>query len=395
MALRSLRPAAAAEILPIRLQPRGCWCEGMDALKLLAAIAPESSSDKPRGGGPHDGVLTARRGMVGGTNGFPFLTKTTTHDGFPLVVRKGGFGRAVARWRMAEAIAFYATCSSTMLVLNKLAVHHIQAPSFVMFCQMVTTTCAVFGGSRAGWIEPIPFTRSKVRAFIWVVAIYAAMQYSKLKILQHANVETFIVFRSSTPILVAFLDFAFLGRCLPSPRSCAVLVLILLAAMAYIHADSHFEVRSYAWACAWYVLFCAHAIYVKHVCTHVELPMWGRVCYQACITAPFSAAFFVLGGEGDALGRVVWGAPQIGYLALSCAGGIAMAYSAFLLRSSVSATSFTVVGVICKIAAVVINLMVWDSHATPAGLIALFVCLGSGTLYREAPRRRKEAGMLP
>jgi solute carrier family 35 protein len=56
----------------------------------------------------------------------------------------------------------------------------------------------------------------------------------------------------------------------------------------------------------------------------------------------------------------------------------------------VSATSFTVVGIVCKLATVVVNLLIWDKHATPAGLAALGVCLFAGSIYQQAPLRSEK-----
>ncbi len=53
----------------------------------------------------------------------------------------------------------------------------------------------------------------------------------------------------------------------------------------------------------------------------------------------------------------------------------------------VSATTYTLVGVVNKFFTVLLNVMVWDKHSTPMGLIAVCLCLGSGALYQQAPRR--------
>ena len=88
----------------------------------------------------------------------------------------------------------------------------------------------------------------------------------------------------------------------------------------------------------------------------------------------------------------VWSATAMGILGLSCAIGVCMSYSAFLLRANVSATMFTVVGIMCKIGTVVINQVIWDKHASANGLAALLVCLLAGTFYKQAPRRGERAG---
>ena len=41
-----------------------------------------------------------------------------------------------------------------------------------------------------------------------------------------------------------------------------------------------------------------------------------------------------------------------------------------------------------KLLTVLINVLIWDKHATPFGIAALCVCLGGGSLYQQAPLRK-------
>ncbi len=61
---------------------------------------------------------------------------------------------------------------------------------------------------------------------------------------------------------------------------------------------------------------------------------------------PFTVSFFLF-GEHAILPTIAWTTPVLAGLATSCVIAVGMSYSAFLLRASVSATSFTVVGVVC------------------------------------------------
>jgi len=58
-----------------------------------------------------------------------------------------------------------------------------------------------------------------------------------------------------------------------------------------------------------------------------------------------------------------------------------LAYSGTALRATISATSFTLVGVICKIFTILINVLMWDKHASPTGLFSLGFSLAGSTLY--------------
>ena len=49
----------------------------------------------------------------------------------------------MAASKMMFAVVGYATCSSLMLVMNKVAVHVLPAPSFVLLCQLFSSWAAV------------------------------------------------------------------------------------------------------------------------------------------------------------------------------------------------------------------------------------------------------------
>ena len=53
----------------------------------------------------------------------------------------------------------------------------------------------------------------------------------------------------------------------------------------------------------------------------------------------------------------------------------------------VSATTYTLVGVVNKFLTVLLNVAIWDKHSSPTGLFAVCVCLLAGTFYQQAPRR--------
>ena len=52
-----------------------------------------------------------------------------------------------------------------------------------------------------------------------------------------------------------------------------------------------------------------------------------------------------------------------------------------------SATTYTLVGVVNKFLTVLLNVAMWDKHSTPVGLAAVCVCLLAGMFYQQAPLR--------
>lgn len=74
-------------------------------------------------------------------------------------------------------------------------------------------------------------------------------------------------------------------------------------------------------------------------------------------------------------------------IALSCALGVSMSYFGLACRKAVSSTYFTVIGNVCKIITVVINILMWDKHASPLGISFLGLCLMAAAMYESAPFR--------
>lgn len=288
----------------------------------------------------------------------------------------------------AVAVGGYMACSAMMLLVNKLAVHHLPTPSFVLFCQLFASALFTGGLGSAGVISVDKLEMSKVRRF-WVVPVaFLGTIFANIKILQHANVETFIVFRASTPLLISVADYLFLGRELPTARSWMCLLALLGGAVFYVMNDTFFKVDAYMWAVMWFAIFSFDQIYIKHKVDTVKMSTWGRVYYTNAIATPIIFLVMMLTGEIQVLWTFAWTFSSLLWLTLSCFCGVAIAYFAFLARAAISATYFTVVGNTCKILTVFINVWMWDKHATPAGLAGLFVCLAAAFFYKQAPKRK-------
>ena len=48
-----------------------------------------------------------------------------------------------------------------------------------------------------------------------------------------------------------------------------------------------------------------------------------------------------------------------------------------------------------KCLTILLNVLVWDQHATPGGILSLFVCIAGGIIYQQAPMRGERAGLPP
>lgn len=98
-------------------------------------------------------------------------------------------------WGNFTAVVGYMACSALMLIANKLAVHSINAPGFVLFCQLAGTAIVVAVAGALGFADVDKLEWNKFKRFVIVPLAFLCTIYANIKILQHANVETFITFR--------------------------------------------------------------------------------------------------------------------------------------------------------------------------------------------------------
>eukprot|EP00127_Corallochytrium_limacisporum_P007515 Clim_evm37s253 gene=Clim_evmTU37s253 len=304
-------------------------------------------------------------------------------------------GQESDRTIVASAIAFYAFCSSTLLVLNKLAVFHAKSSSFVIITQLVASAVVVKILQRTNGLKVDALEEQKVKSFIPIALVFAVALYTNVKTLEYANVETVIVFRSLTPLAVSVGDYFFLNRELPSYQSFGAMAAIVIGASIYVMTDDGFEVTAYSWAVLYLGIIVFEMLYVKHVMNTVEMTTWGRVYYNNLLSIPPVFLFGVVMNEFQKLAEVEFDQMTIIALGLAMLAGVGMSYAGFNLRAMVSATSFTLVGVLCKLATILINVTIWDQHANGTGIFALIVCVLAGTLYRQAPLRKEAPENLP
>lgn len=284
------------------------------------------------------------------------------------------------------AVGGYMLCSACLLISNKLAIHLLPAPSFILFAQLMGTVVVVQAANLMGYIKVDNLEMGKAIKFLPVALIFLLTIFMNMKSLQYANVETFMIFRFSTPLCITVADYAFLGRALPNLRGWASLVALLVGAVGYGLTDSAFQVEGYVFCAIWYVIFCTDQIYLKHITNTVKMENWGRVYYSNLLAAiPLVIPFILDSSELAAVQNM----SMNGFIALtvSVVLGAGMSYFAWMARSLLAATSFTIVGNVCKILTIAINVMIWDKHASLFGVMCLLFCLGAAFCYEQAPMR--------
>jgi hypothetical protein len=77
----------------------------------------------------------------------------------------------------------------------------------------------------------------------------------------------------------------------------------------------------------------------------------------------------------------------IRWLLLSCVIGVGISYTGWRLKDLVSATTFTLVGVLNKMATIALSALAFPGSTSVQGCVALVACVMFGLAYKDAPLR--------
>ncbi|XP_062090675.1 GDP-fucose transporter 1 [Humulus lupulus] len=291
----------------------------------------------------------------------------------------------------SSLVVGYALCSSLLAVINKFAITKFNFPGLLTALQYLTSALGVWILGKVGFLHHDAFTWETAKKFLPAATVFYLAIFTNTNLLRHANVDTFIVFRSLTPLLVAIADTTFRKQPCPSKLTFLSLLVILGGAIGYVATDSGFTLTAYSWAFAYLVTITTEMVYIKHMVTNLGLNTWGFVLYNNLLSLMMAPLFWIITGEyvevfaavGSSTGNWFQSSAFIA-VSLSCVFGLLISFFGFAARKAVSATAFTVTGVVNKFLTVAINVTIWDKHASPFGLLCLLFTIIGGVLYQQS-----------
>jgi len=292
------------------------------------------------------------------------------------------------------SIALYSLASSSMLLVNKALVEHVDSPGLVVSIQLLFTSVAVGLASklRCFGFEPVTWSWRVVRLYLLYVGLFVSGVYANMRALKASNVETVIVFRACTPLAVAGLDYYFMGRDVPSWRSTTALLLLVVGSLAYVEADREFHMsgfQAYFWVALYFVCIVAQMTLGKVILHDQSVSISAAVLYNNALAFLPMLGLSIAFGE-DPLAFRVRSGTGMALLAVSCITGTLIGYCGWWCRSLMSATAYTVVGVSNKFITIAVNRVLWPSSSGVGGLLAVLFCVFASSIYRQAPLRSKK-----
>ncbi|PSS01840.1 GDP-mannose transporter like [Actinidia chinensis var. chinensis] len=291
----------------------------------------------------------------------------------------------------SSLVVGYALCSSLMAVINKFAITKFNYPAILTALQYLTSALGVWVLGKLGFLHHDPFEYDTAKKFMPAAVVFYLAIFTNTNLLRHANVETFIIFRSLTPLLVAIADTTFRKQPCPSKLTFLSLSIILGGSVGYVATDSGFTLAAYSWGFAYLITITTEMVYIKHMVMNLGLNTWGFVFYNNLLSLMMAPVFWIIMGEYvDVFNAVGSSSGNLFELtaffaaSLSCVFGLLISFFGFAARKAISATAFTVTGVVNKFLTVLINVLIWDKHAGPFGLVSLLLTLAGGVLYQQS-----------
>lgn len=270
---------------------------------------------------------------------------------------------------------------------------YLNVPSAISTMQIVFAAVLILAMKFVGGVEVDDFEIEKLKPYSLYIVAFVSAIYANMMALSVSNVETVIVFRACTPLAVSVIDYLFMGRAYPSTRSTVSLVVVCVCAIIYCMSDSQFSMNgfgAYTWVSIYFVLITFEMTYGKKLTQAVKMKsVWGPVLYCNALSA---VPMFLLGyipGEFNGISDRIAEVPSSGMaiILFSCVVGTLIGYTGWRCRGMVSATSYTLIGVVNKFLTVLLNVFLWDKHSSPMGLVAVCGCLLAGMFYEQAPMR--------
>ncbi|KAK9683510.1 hypothetical protein RND81_10G146600 [Saponaria officinalis] len=293
--------------------------------------------------------------------------------------------------------AGYCLSASLLSIINKWAVMKFPYPGALTALQYFTSAAGVVVCGQLKWIEHDRLDLLTMWRFLPAAIIFYLSLFTNSELLLHANVDTFIVFRSVVPIFVAVGETLFLHQPWPSLKTWASLGTIFGGSVIYVLTDYQFTVMAYTWALAYLISMSIDFVYIKHVVMTIGLNTWGLVLYnnlEALLLFPLE--LFIMGElkkiKHEISDESDWYSFDVLLpVGLSCLFGLSISFFGFSCRKAISATGFTVLGIVNKLLTVVINLVIWDKHSTVVGTVGLLICMLGGVMYQQSTSNKPKA----
>jgi GDP-mannose transporter len=160
---------------------------------------------------------------------------------------------------------------SQLSVVNKIAVTDIPVPNVILVIQFATASFLLGLAHMFGMIKLENINMRMCIGFLPFVACFFALLSSGMWVMKVAPLETFIAFKSTTPIVLSMLDYMFMGRTFPSLKSLCAMAGITGGAVWYVSGDVKSEKIAYLYCAVFVFMACIEGGVAKDTINRYQL----------------------------------------------------------------------------------------------------------------------------
>ena len=291
--------------------------------------------------------------------------------------------RALVLWTL-----LFSLFSMAMLLGNRGLLKQLPFPQGLTCIQLSFAATSVFP-----FVLKSGRTRLSNRGFACYVVegvLFSLSILASLKSLSLTNIGTVTIARSLLPIVVFIIERAVGLKVALSIQS--VFSLLGVVGFGVVYAIDAKGVRAdvlgLCWTLAWIVLLAGQMVYGKWLVKAVEIKKLERVLYTNAFGLPLLIPsslhdlryFYLELTSVDAF-----------FLMFTCVVGVGIGYTSWELRSIVTATTFSLIGVLNKVGTISLAFLIWPEEGSLVSFAALMGCLISGSFYQGATSRETKS----
>lgn len=220
-----------------------------------------------------------------------------------------------------------------MAMLNGIAREFLQRPLLMLFFQVSFASIVAAVALRT------ELTFDMTKKLCVVPLSFLLVMFCEYHLVQHSNMETVLVLRSTVPVVLSIV--------LLNKKSRPYVCICTIGIVASFRMHMAIETAPVLWVVAWFASFMFHQVHTKHVVdTAVGMTTWSMVWFinttQVFILTPLPIVF-----EEKI---VINGTTVISLMISTCVVHLATSYSSFRFRREVNDTvTFVVVGNTCQL----------------------------------------------
>jgi drug/metabolite transporter (DMT)-like permease len=207
-----------------------------------------------------------------------------------------------------------------------------------------------------------------------------------MKAIQLLSVETVMMFRSLTIVIVAAGDFMFLKSKITT-RSIISCLMISLGGLVYASNDLNFHLEGYIIGALYSFSMVVNSLYIKYCFNkHQEMNSWEKAFLNNILSTPAVIALscfyenfrsLSVDMKSLSLGGVI-------SLILSCVMGFGISMSGTKCREVLSATSFDVLGSCTKYLTLALSTVILQAQNSVLSIVGICIALSGTVLYSPA-----------